>query len=109
LREAGARVKVLPVYRTVLAEESSDKIKHAVEAGNIQFITFTSSSTVENFFQLFKPSDLAPYVPDKIKLACIGPITADTLENFGFSADIVPEEYTIPGLVDAIREFSQND
>ncbi|MFW6415441.1 MAG: uroporphyrinogen-III C-methyltransferase [Thermodesulfobacteriota bacterium] len=106
LQEAGAAVDVLPVYKTVLAEESSEKIRQAIEQGSIQYITFTSSSTVENFFQLFSPGELATYVPDKIKLACIGPITANTLENYGFKADIIPEEYTIPGLAAAIDKFS---
>ncbi len=108
LEEAGAKVEVLPVYKTVLAEESSGKINQAIEQGSIQYITFTSSSTVENFFQLFSPRELANYVPNNIKLACIGPITARTLENYGFQADIIPEEYTIPGLASALDKFSQS-
>ena len=47
------------------------------------------------------------YFPNKIKLACIGPITAQTLENFGFKTDIIPEEYTIFALAEAINCFAQ--
>jgi len=63
-------------------------------------VTFTSSSTVENFFELVSPDTFKKY-PD-VKIASIGPVTTGTIKTFGFTPDIEPEDYTIPGLVDAM-------
>jgi len=107
LEAAGAKVEVLPVYRTVLAEQGPEEILEALEGGRIHCITFTSSSTVENFFRLLDPEILRPYVEAGLELACIGPITAGTLKGFGFEAGIMPREYTIPGLSEAVAEKLQ--
>jgi uroporphyrinogen-III synthase len=39
--------------------------------------------------------------------ASIGPITSATLREFGLPVDIEAQEYTIPGLVEAIRAWRQ--
>lgn len=103
LRKAGADVEILSVYETVLAESGPEEIAEAMEAGEIHCITFASSSTVDNFFSLVKPEVLKKYT-GTVKLACIGPVTAKTLESYGFTPDIQPEDYTIPALVDAVAE-----
>ncbi len=95
LRKAGAEVKILPVYETGLSENDPGPIAEALEAGKIDYLTFTSSSTVENFFNLIEPEVFHKY-KDSVKIACIGPITAKTLEGFGYEPDIQPEDYTIP-------------
>ncbi|BCS88579.1 uroporphyrinogen-III C-methyltransferase [Pseudodesulfovibrio sediminis] len=100
LKAAGCNVTVLPVYETKLVQASGDEIEASLEKGDIQYVTFTSSSTVENFFDLVSPDTLKQY-PD-VKIASIGPVTSETLSKFGFAADIEPEEYTIPGLVGAL-------
>ena len=66
-------------------------------------MTFTSSSTVENFFALLAPDEFRTYV-DKVKLACIGPVTAKTLASFGFEPDVQPEDYTVPALAEALAD-----
>ncbi len=99
LERAGAHVQVVPVYETGLAQADGALILSRLEKGEIQYVTFTSSSTVENFFSLIAPEKLRPYVQKGLKLVCIGPITADTLQKFGFRADLMPEDYTIPGIV----------
>lgn len=102
LTRAKCDVKVLPVYETSLAEESGSEIEKALDEGRIQYVTFTSSSTVENFFQLVKAEKVqdCPHV----KMACIGPVTAKTLRDYGLTPDIQPEDYTIPGLVQSILD-----
>jgi len=100
LVKAGAHVRILPVYETRLTQQDPAEIVEALAKGKIQAITFTSSSTVENFFTLLKPDTLRQY-PD-VKIACIGPVTAKTLARFGFTANIQPEDYTIPGLAQAL-------
>lgn len=99
LKNFGAEVTVVPAYKTVSAVENFAEIKSQLDAGQIDFVTFTSSSTVENFIKSLGVESLS-----KTKTAAIGPITAQTLKNFGVDADIVAEEFTIDGLVKKISE-----
>ena len=103
LVRAGAEVTVLPVYETRLAGSDAFEILDAMDEGSIDWVTFTSSSTVDNFFELITPQQITRMV-EEVRFACIGPVTAKTLEKYGFTARIMPEEYTIPGLVAALVE-----
>ena len=60
-------------------------------------ITFTSSSTVVHFVEA-----LEGRLSDGVTIACIGPITAQTARDLGLRVDIIAQEYTTRGLVDAI-------
>ncbi|WP_038055463.1 uroporphyrinogen-III C-methyltransferase [Thermodesulfobacterium hydrogeniphilum] len=102
LKEMGAKVEILPIYETKICEESKKELKKALEEG-VDIITFTSSSTVKNFFKLCEDLD-----KEKLKdliFASIGPITSSTLRDFGFEPHIEAKEYTIEGLVNAIAEY----
>ncbi len=104
LQKAGAHVKILPVYQTGLAQKSGREIVRLMHGDEIDYITFTSSSTVENFFSLIEPEEVRSFQNQGLKLVCIGPVTAKTLEGFGLKTDIMPGEYTIPGMVQAILD-----
>ena len=62
--------------------------------------TFTSSSTVENFIAAVGAERLK-----NVKVAAIGSVTARTLENFGVNVDVIARNFTIAGLVDAVKNF----
>ena len=62
-------------------------------------MTFTASSTVRNFV------DLVGADVGGAKVASIGPITSGTARELGLRVDVEAAEYTIPGLVRAIRDF----
>ncbi len=101
LREMGAEVRVVPAYRTVLPEESRRALLSALEEG-VDLVTFTSSSTARNFFKLLEGrEDLLK----NVVLASIGPITSETLRKLGHPPQIEAREYTIAGLMTAIREY----
>lgn len=101
LRSRGARVDVVPAYETVLPREEASGVLQRLQAGAIDCVTFTSSSTVSNFFQLFDRAELMPCL-ENVRVACIGPITAKTAKDHGLQVDIMPSEYTIPALVRAL-------
>lgn len=101
LRERGATVDVAPAYQTVLPTGRSEEILRLLRGGEIDCLTFTSSSTVSNFFSLFNKEEILPCLETSV-IACIGPITAETARKFGLSVDVIPKEYTIPGLTEAI-------
>jgi uroporphyrinogen III methyltransferase/synthase len=99
LKKAGFEVKVIDVYDTVLPKESALELKEAFKE-TIDYVTFTSSSTVENFIKLLG-KDYRRKLKD-IKCASIGPVTSSTLEKHGLKADVEAKVYTIDGLVDAM-------
>ncbi|MDR3557303.1 MAG: uroporphyrinogen-III C-methyltransferase [Syntrophobacteraceae bacterium] len=101
LRERGARVDVVPAYQTVLPERDAQKVRSLLTDGRIDCVTFTSSSTVSNFFAMVGKEEFER-LQEKTAVACIGPITAETAAGFGLKTDVMPSEYTIGGLVEAI-------
>jgi uroporphyrinogen III methyltransferase/synthase len=71
-------------------------------------VTFTSSSTVRNFVAMARDAGLdLPRALGGVTVACIGPITADTAREMGLSVQVVAEEYTIQGLVEALVDHIQ--
>jgi uroporphyrinogen III methyltransferase / synthase len=110
LLRAGAKVEVLSVYRTLPVATGVGELTAALENKEIQYITFTSSSTVTNFFAAIKP-ELIQKHRASLALVCIGPVTEQTLQRHGFQGDIQPKDYTIPAMVAAIIDHaaSQKD
>ena len=104
LRERGALVDIVPAYQTVLPEQDAHKIRTLLTNCEIDCLTFTSSSTVSNFFALIGNEDLQR-CRDRMAVACIGPVTAETAAKFGLETSIMPSEYTIRGLVGSIVSY----
>lgn len=105
LEEAGARVDVVPAYRTVPPQTSErGRVEALLAGGAVDCITFTSSSTVVNFARLFDTTDLRQLL-EGVAVACIGDITAGTAKEYNLSTDILPDEYTIPALTRAIVDY----
>lgn len=101
LREAGAVVDIVPVYETRPVTENRDNLLAELEAGRIDCVTFGSSSTVRHFLDAIPAETLRAH--PETKLACIGPVTAKTLEEAGLTPHILPLAYTIPALVAAVQ------
>lgn len=101
LAEMGAHVSEVTAYCTVAGRGDAAMIKEMLENGEIQIITFTSSSTVRNFVAMLAAPDLKRFLSG-VTVACIGPITAGTAKESGIRVDVVAGEYTIEGLIKAI-------
>ena len=108
LEGAGARVDTIAAYRTVRPQTSErGRIEAMLAGGAVDCITFTSSSTVANFAQLFDTDDLSQLL-DGVTIACIGDITAGTAAEYNLHTHIQPREYTVNALARAIAEhYSQ--
>ena len=106
LGQWGASVDVVEAYKTVLPQDCEFGLRELFKK-EIEVLTFTSSSTVENFIRLLEGEDPVPILRGVI-IACIGPITARTAIDNGLQADIVSSEFTIPGLVAAIVRFYES-
>jgi uroporphyrinogen-III synthase len=106
LADAGAEVRDVVAYKTVMPEESRERIAGLLQEG-VDVATFTSSSTASNLARLLD-GDVARLADARI--ACIGPVTAATARRLGMEVHIVAKRSTIPGLVDAIKaHFKEED
>ena len=101
LKRMGAEVDEVTAYQTVQAADGQADLIQALQSNDIDMVTFTSSSTVRNFKALL-PGDDARQLMEGVKVACIGPITADTAKELGFKTDITAERFTISGLMEEI-------
>ena len=106
LRAEGAEVDDVPVYSTVAeSPENLDEVRSMLEAGQVDAVTFTSSSTVENFVDMAGESVVKAAAEAGTVIASIGPITADKASSFGFETNVMPQEYTIAGLGRALADY----
>ena len=103
LRERGCVVDEVTTYRTLPYEHTAEDVR-VLFGTAFDIVTFTSSSTVRNLVAILRDilSDDWQAALRGARIACIGPITAETAQELGVQPDIVAEEYTIAGLVDAI-------
>jgi uroporphyrinogen III methyltransferase / synthase len=102
LKKLGAKVNVVTAYVTVNSGKKKKELETLFKENQVDVITFTSSSTVNNFVKIMGRNFS---LPKGVKIACIGPVTAATAARAGFSVDIHQEEYTMEGLVQALIDY----
>ena len=108
LREQGASVTVATAYENVRPTADVDRIRKLFAENKISALTFTSSSTVHNFVEILGQKEYKTFLQG-VTVACIGPVTAKTAKEYGMKIDVMPKEYTIPALVDAMVEFFKKE
>ncbi|MBU1170310.1 MAG: uroporphyrinogen-III C-methyltransferase [Proteobacteria bacterium] len=106
LRNMGAHVDEVTAYETLEVTDKIDELIQQIRQGDIDVITFTSSSTAKNFAALL-PKGETNDIMKHVTVACIGPITAETAQELGFHVGICAENFTIPGLTQAILDHYQ--
>ena len=104
LRQHGMLVTEIDVYKTVLTDEYGESLLQALRSHSVHIVTFTSSSTVRNLFEILQRMGVeAPLqLLEGVKVACIGPVTAATAVEYGLNIDILANEATVESLVDAL-------
>jgi uroporphyrinogen-III synthase len=112
LQQEGAIVDEIAAYRTTTVasdDERGREVSRMLQSGELDILTFTSSSTVRNFMHWLE-NVVAPLAGARktdtrktgAQVACIGPITSQTARELGLNVDIEAKEFTIDGLVEAI-------
>ncbi|HEY2952657.1 MAG TPA: uroporphyrinogen-III synthase, partial [Verrucomicrobiae bacterium] len=102
LEEMGGIVDDVAFYKTVVETEDSHGVADRLLEGGADWITFTSSSTVENFHARFDLPKLVSRYP-RIKLASIGPETTKALSALGLEPAVEARAHNIDGLVQALE------
>lgn len=103
LREQGAQVDVLPVYQTIIGDADAGSLKKALANSEIDIVTFTSASTVNNLLCMLGSEGEALLA--KTATACIGPITATACKDKGLEPALVVTTATISDFAQAIEDY----
>jgi uroporphyrinogen III methyltransferase / synthase len=101
LCSAGAVVNVVPCYRNFLGTVPQE-VKQRLKASPPDLLVFTSASAVNNFLTIMGNSE-GQRMLHSATTAALGPVTAAAMQTHGRKADILPEENTIPSLLQAIQ------
>jgi len=105
LKELGAVINSVPVYNVSLP--TKENIKNNLDklnSSNPDLFIFTSPSTFENFLQILNVINPAEYFKG-YDIAAIGPTTKTAIENRRVKVSIMPDEYTIEGLIKKILSY----
>ena len=106
LQALGAEVDEIVLYRAATPAQAPAEALEMLRHGEIDVVTFTSSSTVRNLAAMLDGDIETLRRP---LIACIGPITARTAEELGLRVDVVAAEHTVEGLLGAIEAELAHD
>ncbi len=104
LEELGAAVSALPVVeiRELADHTAVDRVIDQLQ--RYQWLVFTSVNGVEAFLRRLRHQGRDLRALGSLKLAAIGPATAEALREHWLEPDLVPEEYRAESLAAALRE-----
>ena len=111
LRRQGAQVTEVVAYRTVVVDpgrEGEPDVYRMLLDKELDVVTFASASSVRSFVRAFG-ADQAADLLRPVAVAAIGPVTAKAAAQFHIQTTIMPTQYTVPALVDAIVRHFQKD
>ncbi|NTW72282.1 MAG: uroporphyrinogen-III C-methyltransferase [Eubacteriaceae bacterium] len=94
-------VQEVKIYETIIGEgiQDKDEIVEMLENNEIDYVTFTSSSTVKNLIKILGDKK---ELLKKSKLVSIGPVTSETIRDNGFLVSSEAEVYDIPGMIEVL-------
>lgn len=101
LRAGGAQVVVAPLYETLPDDSNAPQTRELMERGEVNWVTFTSSSTVKNFVDALGSEFVAAHRAG-FRIAAIGPVTAQTAREHGLLPDVVAGEASVESLAAAL-------
>lgn len=100
-KRVGSKFTCLKVYETVINLGMRSKLNTALQHEKIDMLTFTSPSTIDAFFELTEQAET--YL--KLPVACIGTTTEKYAKQMGFKETIVPNDFTIEGMIEAMSKY----
>lgn len=107
LRKQGAEVTEAIAYRTVVTDperEGEPDVYHMLLERSIDVVTFTSPSAVRSFVKVLGAEPAADLLRTTV-VASIGPVTAEATAHYNIHTTIIPSQYTVPSLVEAIVAY----
>jgi len=102
LSDQGGQVIEVPAYQSACPQEINSDAWLALSNNQIDIVTFASSKTVTNFYQLIASKTNPETLLKNVLIASIGPQTSKTCHELLKRVDIEAREYTLEGLTSAI-------
>jgi len=100
LTEMGAAVDAIDIYRSVPDGAGAEPLRAALARGEVDLVTFTSSSTVRNFVDA-----VGDEYARAVRAVSIGPITSETARELGVEVAAEAQDASVSGLVEAVVEL----
>lgn len=91
------------VYVNRPNREGAEEIRSLLNQGGVDMITFTSPSAFQALYDVLAQHGEESLLR-RVKIACIGPVTAERVSSLGFQADVTAKVYTVEGLIEAMDE-----
>jgi uroporphyrinogen III methyltransferase / synthase len=107
LSAGGVQVMLAPCYRTVSDHANAEAARAALLAGTVDWVTFTSSSTVKNFVEAIG-TETIQQSRNMFRIACIGPVTARTAQECGLKPDVTAQNASVEALMEVMRQGEEN-
>ena len=109
LRERGAEVIELPLYRWALPDDTGplSALLDALEQGSLDAVVFTSAAQVRNLFEFGRARDRVPVLRAglaRTKVISIGPVCTRALEAAGVAVYAEPRPPKFGALMAFLRE-----
>jgi uroporphyrinogen III methyltransferase / synthase len=98
LRDKGWETTEVVAYHTVPVGALDPAARRRLDRGEVDWVAFTASSTVEGFLRGYGGPP-----PPGVRVAAIGPVTADTARSAGIQVATTAADHTVGGLVAAIE------
>lgn len=105
LERLGAKVYSVDIYDTVVPDAGSiEESRKKLNGFDEDITVFTSPSAFCNFLKILNIKDAKIYFRNR-KTAVIGTTTKAALENAGIIPDVVPDEFTIEGIIKKMKDY----
>lgn len=104
LIDTGAHINNIVAYKTVTDERQRADCINLLTERPIDMVTFTSSSTVQSFVDLVGDTFIQQHA-QHYSYASIGPITSQTMREYGLDVTLEAQTYTVDGIVEAILNY----
>ena len=97
----GATVLRVTTYQNLPPPRDAVELPSALTEGQLDCVLFASPSSARHFVEVVGPEQGLAYL-QQLDIAAIGPTTASALRELGLTVDLMPEESTVPALVQAL-------
>ena len=101
LRRRGGEVDLAIAYRTIAVDDNLTELRELIAQNAIDAVTFTSGSTVSNFFDPLTAQERKA-IFERAIIASIGPVTSDAIRKYGRAPDVEAKTASIESLRDAL-------
>ena len=96
----------IKIYDTRIRTENESQLRSLLATGEVEYIPFTSASTVDGFVQALNGN--LECLKD-VKTVAIGPITKKRMLKLGITPDLEAADHSLEGIIEVLKGDQNND